>query len=72
MIKATRRAVLGCVVGAVVAAAAVGAPAIAQEAKTAKLGHSFTDSHPRAAAMKRFAEEVAKTSNGSVKISSVV
>ena len=68
MIKATRRAVLGCVVGAVVAAAAVGAPAIAQEAKTAKLGHSFTDSHPRAAAMKRFAEEVAKTSNGSVKI----
>ena len=68
MIEETRRAVLGTLAAAAVTSALIGAPAIAQEVKTAKLGHSFTDSHPRAAAMKRFAEEVAKTTNGSVKI----
>ena len=68
MIKRTRRAILGAVAVSAMTAAAAGIPAIAQEAKTAKLGHSFADSHPRAAAMKRFAEEVAKASNGSVKI----
>ena len=68
MTQGTRRAVLGGLAGAAAAAAVIGAPALAQEVKTAKLGHSFTDAHPRAAAMKRFAEEVAKTTNGSVKV----
>lgn len=68
MPKGTRRAVLGGLAAAAVAAAVIGTPAIAQEVKTAKLGHSFTDAHPRAAAMKRFAEEVTKATNGSVKV----
>ena len=68
MTKGTRRAVLGGLAGAAAAAAVIGAPALAQEVKTAKLGHSFTDAHPRAAAMKRFVEEVAKATNGSVKV----
>ena len=66
MIERTRRTILATV--AVAVAATIGSPVVAQEIKTAKLGHSFTDSHPRATAMKRFAEEVAKTTNGSVKV----
>lgn len=66
MIRGTRRAVLGGVAAA--AAVIIGSPAIAQDVKVAKLGHSFADSHPRAAAMKRFAEEVTKATNGSVKV----
>lgn len=38
----------------------------AQEVKKAKLGHSFTDSHPRAAAMKQFAASVSKATQGKV------
>lgn len=40
----------------------------AQEVKKAKLGHSFTDSHPRAAAMKQFAALVSKATQGKVVI----
>jgi len=68
MLKGTRRLLLaGLIAGATLAAAQPG-PALAQEGKTAKLGHSFADSHPRAAAMRRFAEEVAKATGGSVKV----
>ena len=42
--------------------------ASAQDVKRAKLGHSFTDSHPRAVAMKQFAAGVAKATNGKVAI----
>jgi len=42
--------------------------ACAQEAKKAKLGHSFADAHPRAVAMKQFAAGVAKATNGKVLI----
>lgn len=38
----------------------------AQEVKKAKLGHSFTDAHPRAAAMKQFAASVSKATQGKV------
>lgn len=38
----------------------------AQEVKKAKLGHSFTDTHPRAAAMKQFAASVSKATQGKV------
>lgn len=68
MKQATRRMVLSVLAATAAAGAIAGAPAQAQAVKTAKLGHSFADSHPRAAAMKRFAEEVAKASNGSLKI----
>jgi tripartite ATP-independent transporter DctP family solute receptor len=40
----------------------------AQEVKKAKLGHSFNDAHPRAAAMKHFAAAVSKATNGKVVI----
>ncbi len=40
----------------------------AQEVKHAKLGHSFADSHPRAAAMKQFAANVEKATNGKIVI----
>jgi tripartite ATP-independent transporter DctP family solute receptor len=40
----------------------------AQEARKAKLGHSFTDAHPRAVAMKRFAAAVEKATQGKVAI----
>ena len=44
------------------------APAQAQEGKRARLGHSFADSHPRAIAMKQFAADVAKATDGKVPI----
>src|SRR5881409_2372274 len=55
---------------AVVATLALGGLSLAsaQEARHAKLGHSFADSHPRAAAMKQFAAGVAKATNGKVVI----
>lgn len=65
MFNGTRRTLLAA--GAAIAATGL-APAGAQTVKTAKLGHSFADSHPRAAAMRRFAEEVSKATNGSVKV----
>jgi tripartite ATP-independent transporter DctP family solute receptor len=40
----------------------------AQEVKKAKLGHSFTDAHPRAVAMKQFAVSVLKATQGKVVI----
>lgn len=43
-------------------------PVMAQEVKRAKLGHSFSDSHPRAAAMKQFAANVEKATAGKVAI----
>lgn len=68
MLQQTRRTMLaGLAAGAALTAIHVG-PATAQATKTAKLGHSFADSHPRAAAMRRFAEEVGKTTGGSVKV----
>lgn len=42
--------------------------ASAQDVKRAKLGHSFTDSHPRALAMKQFAAAVEKATGGKVAI----
>ena len=42
--------------------------ASAQDVKKAKLGHSFADSHPRAVAMKQFADGVAKATNGKVAV----
>ncbi len=42
--------------------------AVAQEVKHLRLGHSFTDSHPRAIAMKRFAAAVDKATGGKVLI----
>ena len=70
MFAGTRRTLLAA--GAAIAAASTApasiAPASAQTVKTAKLGHSFADSHPRAVAMRRFAEEVVKATGGSVKV----
>ncbi|HSV46409.1 MAG TPA: DctP family TRAP transporter solute-binding subunit [Ramlibacter sp.] len=43
-------------------------PVLAQEVKRAKLGHSFTDAHPRAVAMKQFAAGVEKATGGKVAI----
>lgn len=43
-------------------------PAVAQDVKRAKLGHSFADSHPRATAMKQFAANVTKATGGKVVI----
>ena len=40
--------------------------AAAQDVKRAKLGHSFTDTHPRAIAMKQFAAAVEKATGGKV------
>lgn len=40
----------------------------ANEVKTARLGHSFTDAHPRGIAMQRFADMVKEKSNGEIKI----
>ena len=42
--------------------------AMAQDVKRGKLGHSFADSHPRAAAMKQFAANVEKATGGKVAI----
>ncbi len=42
--------------------------AMAQDVKKVKLGHSFTDSHPRAIAMKQFAANVDKATGGKVVI----
>lgn len=42
--------------------------AVAQEVRKAKLGHSFSDAHPRAVAMKHFAAEVGKATGGKVQI----
>lgn len=68
MLYQTRRTVLASLAAGAIIPATHPAPASAQDVKTAKLGHSFADSHPRATAMKRFAEEVAKATNGSVKV----
>ena len=42
--------------------------AYANEVKTARLGHIFTDSHPRGIAMQRFADTVKEKSNGEITI----
>lgn len=56
------------VLAAAAGAALMLASAAAQDVKRAKLGHSFTDSHPRAAAMKQFAAAVEKATGGKVAI----
>jgi len=43
-------------------------PVLAQEPIHAKLGHAFTDTHPRAIAMKRFADGVKAATGGKVVI----
>src|SRR5258706_2698350 len=55
-------------VKALAAAVAIGglSVAVAQDVKRAKLGHSFTDAHPRAIAMKQFAAAVEKATGGKV------
>jgi tripartite ATP-independent transporter DctP family solute receptor len=57
-------------VAAASAALALGglSPTSAQEIRHVKLGHSFADSHPRAIAMKKFADDVAKATGGKVAI----
>ncbi|MFT4189941.1 MAG: DctP family TRAP transporter solute-binding subunit [Comamonas sp.] len=64
---AIRRGLLAALAGLALMASALPA-AHAQAAKKVRLGHSFTDSHPRAVAMKRFAEEVGKATHGAVRI----
>lgn len=66
----TRRSSLKLLAAALATAAipASASLAMAAEVKTARLGHSFADSHPRAAAMIRFAAEVDKTTGGRVKV----
>jgi tripartite ATP-independent transporter DctP family solute receptor len=55
-------------VQALVTAVAIGGLSIAaaQDIKRGKLGHSFTDSHPRAIAMKQFAAALEKATGGKV------
>lgn len=67
---APRRRLLAAAFAGMACLAAVAAPfaAQSQEVKKARLGHSFTDSHPRAVAMKRFAAEVEKATQGAVRI----
>ena len=67
---APRRRLLAAAFAGMACLAAVAAPfaAQSQEVKKARLGHSFTDSHPRAVAMKRFASEVEKATQGAVRI----
>jgi tripartite ATP-independent transporter DctP family solute receptor len=62
----TRRLFTVLAAAATLALAATGASA--QDVKRARLGHSFTDSHPRAVAMKQFAADVAKATGGKVQI----
>ena len=38
------------------------------EVKAVKLGHSFSDAHPRAIAMKKFAADVESATDGEIKI----
>ena len=42
--------------------------ASAQSKKRVKLGHSFADDHPRAAAMKQFAERLGKETDGAIAV----
>jgi TRAP-type transport system periplasmic protein len=67
MTSLTRRTVASTLAAVAVAVLALGS-AHAQEVKRAKLGHSFTDSHPRAVAMKQFAAAVEKATGGKVAI----
>ena len=67
MKPATRTLISRCLLAAA-ATLALGSSAFAQEVKRAKLGHSFTDSHPRAAAMKQFAASVEKATGGKLAI----
>ena len=67
MTSLTRRTVASTLAAVAVAVLALGS-AHAQEVKRAKLGHSFTDSHPRAVAMKQFAAAVEKAPGGKVAI----
>ena len=62
----TRRRFTTLAAAATLALAATGANA--QDVKRARLGHSFTDTHPRAVAMKQFAADVAKATGGKVQI----
>ncbi|MBP7002696.1 DctP family TRAP transporter solute-binding subunit [Amaricoccus sp.] len=64
----SRRTMLGAICAAFALWVAPVSPTAAQDVKVAKLGHSFADSHPRAAAVKFFAEEVEKATNGSVTV----
>jgi tripartite ATP-independent transporter DctP family solute receptor len=63
----SRRLIGRCLLAAA-ATLTLASSAFAQEVKRAKLGHSFTDSHPRAAAMKQFAASVEKATGGKLAI----
>ena len=67
MTRYCRRSALALLAAALALPAAY-APGFAQEVKSVRLGHSFADSHPRAAAMKYFAAEVEKATDGKVKV----
>ena len=68
MPKVSRRGSLAGLAAVIGLLLGVASPSLAQEAKTARLGHSFADSHPRSAAMKYFAEKVAEATGGKVKV----
>ena len=60
----SRRMVQGGIAAALLMMVPILGSPVAADVKTARLGHSFTDSHPRAAAMKLFAAEVASATGG--------
>jgi tripartite ATP-independent transporter DctP family solute receptor len=68
MPKVSRRGSLVGLAAVVCLLLGAASPSLAQETKTARLGHSFADSHPRSAAMKYFAEKVAEATGGKVKV----
>jgi TRAP-type transport system periplasmic protein len=63
----SRRTIFKTLAASIAVAFALGS-AQAQDVKRAKLGHSFTDSHPRAVAMKQFVAAVEKATGGKVAI----
>jgi len=68
MAKYSRRSLAAALAAFAVLSAAAITPGGAQEVKTTRLGHSFADSHPRAEAMKFFAAEVEKRTDGKIKV----
>lgn len=57
------------IVAAFIGAATLATPVTAQAQAAIRLGHSFTEQHPRGQAMLKFAAEVEKATGGAVKIS---
>ena len=68
MANYSRRSLAAALAAFAVLSAAAITPGGAQEVKSTRLGHSFADSHPRAEAMKFFAAEVEKRTDGKIKV----